>query len=192
MKELIFATHNHNKVEEVQAVLTEFSIRSLKELRYTQEIDETKNTLEGNALLKARGIYEVFKKPVFADDSGLEVDALDGAPGVSSARYAGVEKNHDKNNEKLLVSLTEKTNRSAQFRTVIAYTDGTNERIFEGIVRGSIAHKCDGNGGFGYDPLFVPDGFKQTFAALPRTVKLRLSHRSRAIAKLNTYLKSLT
>ena len=189
MKELIFATHNHNKVKEVQAVLTNFSIQSLAELGYTQEIEETENSLEGNALLKARCIYEAFKKPVFADDSGLEVDALDGAPGVYSARYAGAEKNHDKNNKKLLASLTEKTNRSAQFRTVIAYTDGINERIFEGVVRGTIAHKCDGNGGFGYDPLFVPDGFKKTFAALPSTEKLRLSHRSKAIAKLKTYLK---
>ncbi len=192
MIQLVFATHNENKVKEVQAVLNNFSVQSLSELGYTQEIDETEHTLEGNALLKARCIYAAFKKPVFADDSGLEVDVLHGAPGVYSARYAGANRSHEKNNAKLLSTLAGETNRLAQFRTVIAYTDGTNEQIFEGIVRGTIATQSSGTGGFGYDPLFIPQGYDKTFAALPREIKLRLSHRSLAIAKLENYLKSLT
>jgi XTP/dITP diphosphohydrolase len=192
MIKLIFATHNQNKVQEVNAVFHGFAIQSLAELDYHVEVEETEKTLVGNALLKARSVYAVFKTPVFADDSGLEVDALDGAPGVFSARFAGEDKNHDKNNEKLLNVLHGITNRTAQFRTVIAYKDEKQELLFEGIVRGCIASECTGTGGFGYDPLFIPEGYKKTFGELPREIKLKLSHRSRAIAKLHEHLKSLT
>jgi XTP/dITP diphosphohydrolase len=192
MKELIFATHNQNKVEEVKAVFTEYSIKSLADVDYHTEIDETAKTFEGNALLKAKHIYAVFKKPVFADDSGLEVAVLDGAPGVYSARFAGEEKNHKKNNAKLLNSLAQVTNRKAQFKTVIAYVDANSAICFEGVVKGEIATELSGTGGFGYDPLFIPAGYNQTFGALPREVKLKLSHRSRAITSLFEYLKSLT
>jgi XTP/dITP diphosphohydrolase len=192
MKELIFATHNQNKVEEVKAVFNEYSIKSLADVDYLTEIDETAKTFEGNALLKAKHIYAVFKKPVFADDSGLEVAVLDGAPGVYSARYAGEEKNHKKNNAKLLNALAQVTNRKAQFKTVIAYVDANSTICFEGVVKGEIATELSGTGGFGYDPLFIPAGYNQTFGTLPREVKLKLSHRSRAINSLFEYLKSLT
>ena len=192
MKELIFATHNQNKVEEVKAVFKEHNIKSLADVSYHNEIDETAKTFEGNALLKAKHIYEVFKTPVFADDSGLEVVALDGAPGIYSARYAGAEKNHKKNNAKLLGALVQTTNRKAQFKTVIAYVDANTEICFEGIVKGQIATALSGTGGFGYDPLFIPEGYSETFGTLPREIKLKLSHRTRAIYALLNYLKSLT
>lgn len=191
MKKLIFATHNQNKVQEVKAVFDGFSIASLADLEYHQEIAETENTFVGNALLKARHVFEVFKTPVFADDSGLEVVALNGAPGIYSARYAGEEKNHAKNNAKLLDALANETNRDAQFITVIAYKDATTELTFEGIVKGVIAKQTSGSGGFGYDPLFIPEGYNNTFGELPKEIKLRLSHRSRAIAKLHQYLNSI-
>lgn len=191
MKKLIFATHNQNKVQEVKAVFDGFSIASLADLEYHQEIAETENTFVGNALLKARHVFEVFKTPVFADDSGLEVVALNGAPGIYSARYAGEEKNHAKNNAKLLDALANETNRDAQFITVIAYKDATTELTFEGIVKGVIAKQASGSGGFGYDPLFIPEGYNNTFGELPKEIKLRLSHRSRAIAKLHQYLNSI-
>ena len=191
MKKLIFATHNQNKVQEVKAVFDGFSIASLADLEYHHEIAETENTFVGNALLKARHVFEVFKTPVFADDSGLEVVALNGAPGIYSARYAGEEKNHAKNNAKLLDALANETNRDAQFITVIAYKDATTELTFEGIVKGVIAKQASGSGGFGYDPLFIPEGYNNTFGELPKEIKLRLSHRSRAIAKLHQYLNSI-
>lgn len=192
MKELIFATHNQNKVEEVKAIFKEYNIKSLSDVGYHTEIAETAKTFEGNALLKAKHIFKVFKTPVFADDSGLEVDALDGAPGVYSARYAGAEKNHQKNNAKLLNALLDDNNRKAQFKTVISYVDGDTEICFEGIVRGKIASKIIGTGGFGYDPLFIPEGYSETFGTLPQEIKLKLSHRTRAIDALRDHLKSLT
>lgn len=192
MKELIFATHNQNKVEEVKAVFKACNIKSLADLSYHTEIHETAKTFEGNALLKAKHIYEVFRTPVFADDSGLEVVALDGAPGVYSARYAGEEKNHKKNNAKLLGALAHTTNRKAQFKTVIAYVDANTEICFEGIVKGEIATALSGTGGFGYDPLFIPEGYSETFGVLPREIKLKLSHRSKAINALFEHLKYQT
>ena len=192
MKKLIFATHNQNKVDEVKAVFDGFSVQSLADLEYRQDIAETENTFVGNALLKARHVFEVFKTPVFADDSGLEVTALNGAPGIYSARYAGEEKSHAKNNTKLLDALANESNRVAQFKTVIAYKDATTEVTFEGIVKGVIAKQLSGSGGFGYDPIFIPEGYDKTFGELPKEIKLRLSHRSRAIAKLHAYLNSIT
>lgn len=191
MKKLIFATHNQNKVEEVKAVFDSFSISSLLELGYAKDIPETEKTFAGNALLKARHIFEVFQTPVFADDSGLEVDALGGEPGIFSARYAGEDKNHAQNNRKLLTVMQNQKNRAAQFKTVIAYVDGKKEMLFEGIVRGTLAEELSGSGGFGYDPLFIPEGYTQTFGALPSEIKLKLSHRSRAIDKLYAHLNSL-
>ena len=192
MKELIFASHNHNKVEEVKAIFDKHNIKSLADLGYHNQISETAKTFEGNALIKAKHIFKVFKTPVFADDSGLEVDALDGAPGVYSARYAGKEKNHKKNNAKLLNVLLDNNNRKAQFKTVISYVDIDTEICFEGIVRGKIATKISGTGGFGYDPLFIPEGYSETFGTLPIEIKLKLSHRTRAIDGLLNHLKSLT
>lgn len=192
MKELIFATHNQNKVDEIKMIFKEYGIKSLAEIDYREEIDETAQTLEGNALLKANHIFKVYKTPVFADDSGLEVEALDGAPGVYSARYAGEPKNHEKNNAKLLSALQNETNRKAQFRTVIAYITKNTQLCFEGVVTGTIATEIRGKGGFGYDPLFIPDGYTKTFGELPREVKLACSHRSNAMAKLYAHLKSLT
>lgn len=192
MKKLIFATHNQNKVQEVNAVCGKFKIISLAELNYNEDIAETEDTFAGNALLKARHVFEVYKTPVFADDSGLEVVALHGAPGVYSARYAGAEKNHSKNNNKLLHALQHESNRAAQFKTVIAYKNADIELLFEGIVKGTIARQISGTGGFGYDPLFIPQGHTKSFGELPKEVKLRLSHRSRAIAKLQQYLNSIT
>ena len=188
MKKLIFATHNQNKVDEVNAVFNGFSVLSLADLDYHEDIAETEDTFVGNALLKARHIFDIFKMPVFSDDSGLEVAALNGAPGIYSARYAGEQKNHAKNNAKLLDALEGVSNRTAQFKTVIAYKDATSELTFEGIVKGFIAKKAAGSGGFGYDPLFIPEGHTTTFGELPKEIKLRLSHRSRAIAKLHHYL----
>lgn len=192
MKKLIFATHNQNKVKEVKAIFKQHNIKSLADLDYHVEIDETSKTFEGNALLKAKHIYAVFKTPVFADDSGLEVASLGGAPGVYSARYAGEDKNHNKNNIKLLDALAQTTNRMAQFKTVIAYLDTNTEICFEGIVKGQIATALSGTGGFGYDPLFIPEGYSETFGVLPPEIKLKLSHRSRAIYALFEHLKYLT
>ena len=192
MKKLIFATHNQNKVHEVNAVCSKFKIISLAELNYNEDIAETEDTFAGNALLKAKHVFEVYKTPVFADDSGLEVVALHGAPGIYSARYAGAEKNHSKNNNKLLNELRHQSNRAAQFKTVIAYKNAEIELLFEGIVKGTIARQISGTGGFGYDPLFIPQGYTKSFGELPQEVKLRLSHRSRAIAKLQQYLNSIT
>ncbi|CAI8172096.1 MAG: Non-canonical purine NTP pyrophosphatase [Bacteroidota bacterium] len=192
MKKLIFATHNQNKIQEVKAVFKGFSVVSLADLEYHQDIAETEKTFVGNALVKARHVFELFKLPVFADDSGLEVFALDGAPGIYSARYAGEEKNHTKNNDKLLDALANETNRVAQFKTVIAYKDANTEITFEGIVKGVIAKKTLGSGGFGYDPVFIPEGFDKTFGELPKEIKLHLSHRSLAVGKLHHYLNSIT
>ena len=192
MKKIIFATHNQNKVTEVKAVFAGFSVVSLAEINYNEEIEETKDTFTGNALFKARHVFDSFNTPVFADDSGLTVDALNGAPGVFSARYAGEDKNHQNNNDKLLNALHGITNRNAQFRTVIAYKDEKTELIFEGIVKGFISTKPSGTGGFGYDPLFIPEGYSETFAALSNQIKLDLSHRSRATKQLLAYLNSLT
>lgn len=192
MKKLIFATHNKNKVNEVKAVFSAYDVLSLADIDYHHDIPETENTFVGNALLKARHVFEIFRTPVFADDSGLEVTALGGAPGVYSARYAGENKNHAKNNNKLLEALEKTTNREAQFKTIIAYVDGANEHTFEGVIKGEIAHHISGSGGFGYDPIFIPEGYDMTFGELPNAVKLQLSHRSRAIAKLCEYLNSKT
>lgn len=187
---LVFATNNRHKLQEVSAMLGEkFELLSLSDIGCTVDIPETSDTLSGNALQKARYVKEHFGIDCFADDTGLEVKALDGAPGVHSARYAG---DHDSeaNITKLLGELKDKKDRTARFRTVIALLNGEKEYLFEGIVNGRIAEKREGYEGFGYDPVFVPDGFDCSFAQLGNDVKNTISHRARAIGKLVEFLNS--
>ena len=189
MKQLVFATANRYKLEEIRAMLPEeIQITSLSDIGFTGDIPETEATLEGNSLLKVRFIHERYGIPCFADDSGLEVEALDGAPGVYSARYAGVEGSSEKrakaNITKLLHELSGKTNRKARFRTVIAYIDADNNpHLFEGTVNGSIIDEAVGYEGFGYDPVFKPDGYDITFAQMLLCEKNRISHRAEAFRK---------
>ena len=192
MMELVFATNNAHKLEEVRQILGErFTVHSLKEIGCTEDIPETADTFQGNALQKARYVKEHYGYDCFADDTGLEVKALEGAPGVHSARYAG---NHDSeaNMTKLLQELEKKTDRSAQFRTVVALLLNGQEVLFEGIVTGRIAtERHYGDGGFGYDPIFVPDGYTETFSQMSSQGKNLISHRGRAVRKLADYLKTL-
>lgn len=191
---LIFASHNRHKAEEISSRLgASYEISTLHDLGCTQEIAETADNLRGNALIKARFVFEKYHTACFADDTGLEVEALDGEPGVFSARYAGEECNPEKNMQKLLAKLNGVVNRRAQFRTVVAYIDEQGEaHIFEGIVRGQIATQKLGNEGFGYDPIFIPneaDG--RSFAQMTMEEKNEISHRSRAMAKFVEYLNHL-
>jgi XTP/dITP diphosphohydrolase len=185
---LIFATHNSNKIKEILPLVGVNKLSSLDDLGFHDEIEETGKTLEENALIKARFIYDKFNENCFADDTGLEVECLDGAPGVYSARYAGNQKNAEDNMEKLLDLLKNKTNRKAQFRTVIALIIDGKEHLFEGIVKGEILVKKRGEKGFGYDPVFLPDGNNQSFAELPLNEKNEISHRASALKKLNKFL----
>lgn len=190
MKTLVFATNNAHKLEEVRAILGErFRIVSLKEIGCTDEIPETADTLEGNALQKARYILDKFGYDCFADDTGLEVEALGGAPGVYSARYAGPGHDAEANMRKLLQEMTGKENRAARFRTVIALLMDGKEHLFEGRVNGSIIAERRGGSGFGYDPVFVPEGYEETFAELGNDIKNRISHRAKAVEKLAEFLK---
>ena len=187
---LIFASHNENKVAEIQSLLGEgFNLLSLKELSYCDDIPETAETLEGNSIIKADTVFEQFKMPCFADDTGLEVDALDGEPGVYSARYGGEDKNADQNMNLLLKKLQGKSNRSARFRTVITYRIQNETHQFEGVVEGNIISEKIGAYGFGYDPIFIPKGSKKTFAQMSTEEKNQFSHRSRAFEKLRIFLR---
>ncbi len=189
---LVFATNNAHKLEEVRQILGDrFTVHSLKEIGCTEDIPETGDTFQDNALQKARYVKEHYGYDCFADDTGLEVKALGGAPGVHSARYAG---DHDSeaNMTKLLRELEKKTDRSAQFRTVVALILNGQEVLFEGIVKGKIAtERHYGQSGFGYDPLFIPDGFTETFSQMSPESKNQVSHRGRAVRKLADYLKTL-
>ena len=186
-QKIVFATNNTHKLEEVASILGEsYEVMSLREIGCHDDIPETADTFAGNAIQKARYIKEHYGYDCFADDSGLEVDALGGAPGVFSARYSGG--GSEANMEKLLLNLTEKNERGAQFRTVIALLVGEETHLFEGIVRGTIIHERRGEGGFGYDPIFVPEGYDLTFAQLGSEVKNRISHRAKAVEKLAEYL----
>jgi XTP/dITP diphosphohydrolase len=191
MIKLCFATNNRHKLEEVEvAVKNQFTILSLADLAIDEELPETQYTLEGNALQKARYLFDKLKIPCFADDSGLEVDALNGEPGVYSARYAGPERNNENNMDLLLKKLEPFTNRKARFRTVIALVGyASDAMVFEGIVKGEITHKKKGSLGFGYDPIFLPKGYDRTFAEMSTEEKNNLSHRAIAIRKLIDYLK---
>ena len=189
-KKFVFATNNAHKLEEVTAILGDkIELLSMKDIHCHADIPETADTLEGNALLKARYIFENYNMDCFADDTGLEVEALNGAPGVYSARYAGGE-GHDSeaNMKKLLKELSGETNRKAQFRTAICLIEGGEEHLFEGVVKGEIIEEKRGNSGFGYDPVFVPEGFSQTFAELGAEIKNQISHRARAVQCLCEYL----
>ena len=188
---LVFATNNKHKLQEVRDIMgSGVEVLSLNDIDCHDDIPETADTLEGNALIKARHIYGKYSIPCFADDTGLEVEALDGAPGVYSARYAGESNDAEANMNKLLHNLTGKSNRNAQFRTVIALIIEGEERLFEGIVRGTIAEERQGKEGFGYDPIFIPEGCNESFAQMAAAEKNSMSHRSRAAAALNEYLQS--
>lgn len=192
INKLVFATNNAHKLEEVNDILADhIQLMSLKEIGCEADIPETGTTLEENAGIKARYIYEHYHMNCFADDTGLEVEALCGAPGVYSARYAGEGHDSEANMQKLLRNLAGCTNRKAQFRTVISLWLDEKEYLFEGIVRGTIATEKHGNGGFGYDPIFIPDGYEQTFAQLGESVKNQISHRAIAVNKLCDFLKSI-
>lgn len=188
MKKIVFATNNAHKLSEVSAILSDYEIVSLSEIRCFDNIPETADTLEGNALLKAQYIFEKFGINCFADDTGLEVDALNGEPGVYSARYAGEENNAHNNMMKLLERLSENTNREAHFRTVIALIEDGEVQYFEGRIDGQIAKEPQGRAGFGYDPIFVPLGYEKSFAELGTEEKNKISHRALAVQKLVSYL----
>ena len=193
-KKIVFATNNKNKLAEIREMLagTGFEVLSLADIGCHDDIPETAATLEGNALQHAKSVYTNSATPCFADDTGLEVDALGGEPGVYSARYAGGE-GHDSeaNMAKLLAELDGKSDRRARFRTVIALIEGGQEepKLFEGIVTGEITADRRGGEGFGYDPIFRPDGHAETFAEMGHEMKNKISHRARAVAKLVEYLK---
>ncbi len=187
--ELIFATNNLHKLTEIQSIVSKnFTIKSLHEIGCTEDIAETAPTLQGNALLKAQYIYDRFGKNCFADDTGLEVEALDGRPGVFSARYATNGHDFEANIDKVLEELTGIENRKARFRTVIALILDGSVQYFEGIVNGEIITERKGVKGFGYDPVFLPDGYEQTFAEMPLDEKNKISHRARAVSKLVEFL----
>ena len=186
---LIFATSNQNKVLEIQKILPKkFNIKSLKDLNYFEDIPENETTIEGNAVFKAKYIYKKFNINVFADDTGLEVEALNGEPGVHSARYAGKSRNSEKNIKKLLKNLKNIKNRNARFKTVIALIIDNKLHIFSGIVEGYILDSPKGNNGFGYDPIFCPNGFDKSFAELTLKEKNLISHRSLAMKKLIDFI----
>ncbi len=186
---LIFASHNEHKTTEIRQLLPpDIQLLSLNDLNYHDEIEESAATLEGNALLKATHVFTLFKLPCFADDSGLEVEALDNRPGVYSARYAGEPKNDERNIVKLLDDLKESTNRSARFRTVITLILPTTSLSFEGIIEGEITHEKKGSNGFGYDPVFQPIESSITFAQMSMEQKNTISHRALALEKMISFL----
>lgn len=189
-QKIVFATNNAHKLEEVAAILGNgYEVLSLREIGCDADIPETSDTFAGNALQKATYVKEHYGYDCFADDSGLEVDALGGAPGVYSARYSG--KGSEANMDKLLHNLTGKSERGAQFRTVIALLIGEHTQLFEGIVRGTIIEERRGSEGFGYDPIFIPDGYTNTFAELGSEIKNRISHRAKAVEQLAAYLNKI-
>lgn len=187
---LVFATNNKNKLKEVQAMLTNFEIVSLADINCFDDIPETANTLEGNAILKANYITKKYGLNCFADDTGLEVEALNNEPGVYSARYAGAENNADANMDKLLSNLENNTHRKAQFRTAVALNIEGKQFVFEGICKGEILTKKTGDSGFGYDPIFKPAGFNTSFAEMNMTEKGAISHRGKAIQQLVEFLNN--
>ncbi len=191
MKELVFATNNPHKLHELQALLgEEFRLRGLRDIGCNEEIPEDQPTLEGNARQKAFHVFEKYGFPCFADDTGLEIDALNGKPGVYSARYAGEEKDSGANMDKVLQQMAKINHRKARFRTVISLVIDGKERQFEGVVEGEITREKQGTGGFGYDPVFLPAGFSKTFAAMDLEEKNSISHRGRAVRKLVHFLQT--
>ena len=187
---LVFATNNKNKLKEVQAMLTNFEIVSLADIACFDDIPETATTLEGNAILKANYITKKYGLNCFADDTGLEVEALNNEPGVYSARYAGEENNSQANMNKLLLELGENTHRKAQFRTAVALNIDGKQFVFKGICKGEILTEKTGDSGFGYDPIFMPTGYQKSFAEMNMTEKGAISHRGKAIQQLVTFLNN--
>lgn len=192
-RKLVFATNNAHKLEEVSAILeNKIELLSLKDINCDVDIPETADTLEGNALLKAEYVHENYNLDCFADDTGLEVEALNGEPGVYSARYAeGEGHNAEANMLKLLQNMEGIDNRKAQFRTVVSLILDEKEYYFEGVIKGEIIKEKHGTGGFGYDPLFMPDGYNKTFAELGNEIKNQISHRAIAVNKLCEFLKNI-
>lgn len=188
---LIFATNNQNKLNEVKALLPKsIELVSLSDIRFNADIPETAGTIEGNASLKSQTIYNITKTNVFSDDSGLLVDALNGAPGVHSARYAGEQKKDEDNIQKLLRELNGVDNRKAHFKTIMSLIINGQEYLFEGIINGTIIKEKRGTNGFGYDPVFVPDGYNKTFAEMTKEEKSSISHRGIALKKLVEFIKT--
>lgn len=193
MKTLVFASNNKHKLDEVRKITADLvNIVSLAEINCQEDIPETADTLEGNALLKVRYIKEHYGFDCFADDTGLEVEALNNAPGVYSARYAGPGHDAQANMRKLLCEMEGKENRKARFRTAIALILDDKEYLFDGIINGVITAEKKGESGFGYDPIFMPDGYTQTFAELGDDIKNTISHRALAVHKLAEFLSSLS
>lgn len=189
MKKIVFATNNKHKLDEIRKITAgKIEILSLSDINCNEDIEETGTTLEENALIKVRYIKNKYGYDCFADDTGLEVEALNGEPGVYSSRYAGAQCNPQDNMNKLLDALQGINNRNAQFRTVIAVTLNNNEHLFEGVVKGHITTEKHGNNGFGYDPVFMPSGYNQTFGELSDEVKNGISHRAVAMEKLIAFL----
>lgn len=188
---LVFASNNKNKIQEIKHQLPpEIELLSLEDIGCLEDIPETADTIEGNAILKADYVTKNYGYNCFADDTGLEVDALNGAPGVYSARYAGEQKDANDNMNKILAELDGKTNRNARFKTVIALNINNKQHLFTGIVNGTITTEKTGNEGFGYDPVFKPEGLDVTFAQISLSEKALLSHRGRAVTQLISFLKS--
>ena len=188
---LVFASNNQNKIKEIQQLLPPtIEIISLEEIGCHEEIPETADTIEGNAILKANYVTEKYGYDCFADDTGLEVEALDGAPGVYSARYAGEQRSSEDNMDKLIEALSDKTNRNAHFKTVITLNLSGKQHLFTGIARGEITLAKAGNKGFGYDPIFRPEGYQETFAELSSELKNQISHRGKATQQLISFLKN--
>jgi XTP/dITP diphosphohydrolase len=189
---ICFATNNKNKIAEVRSKIgSEMTILSLEDIGCFEELPETSPTIEGNSAQKARYVAEKYKVNCFADDTGLEVDALNGEPGVYSARYAGPSCNPEDNMQKLLASMSDKSNRSAHFKTCITLILNNVEKTFFGEIKGSILTEKHGNEGFGYDPIFQPEGYSISFAEMSMAEKNKISHRALAVAKLVEHLKSL-
>jgi XTP/dITP diphosphohydrolase len=188
--QIVFATNNSGKLSEAQKILSNtIQILSLKDIGAEADIPETADTIEENALIKARYVFENFQLDCFSDDTGLEVEALNGRPGVYSARYAGKDSNAGANMDKLLLELEGNNNRKAQFKTVIALIYKGEEYLFEGIIKGIIAEEKKGSQGFGYDPIFIPEGYSKTFAELSSEIKNNISHRAIALEKMRSFLR---
>lgn len=192
MKEICFATNNKNKLKEIRTILgDQIKVLSLEDINCFEELPENQTTIEGNSIEKAQYVYENYQIPCFADDTGLEVKALQGAPGVYSARYAGPDCSAEDNMVKLLHTLENEKDRSARFKTVITLISGTTQESFEGVVNGHILEEKSGNEGFGYDPVFQPKGYEISFAEMDMAEKNKISHRGLATQKLVEFLKNV-
>ncbi|NUN99030.1 MAG: RdgB/HAM1 family non-canonical purine NTP pyrophosphatase [Saprospiraceae bacterium] len=189
MNPIVIATNNPNKIREIHAILDgAFEVKGLRDIGCTEELPETTGTIPGNAVQKAQYVFDHYGVDCFAEDTGLEIDALNGEPGVDTAHYAGPERDPIANMDLVLRQLDGRDDRSARFRTVIALIMGGELHLFEGVAEGRIAYERTGQGGFGYDPVFIPEGYDQSFAVLPSIVKQTISHRAKAVEKLKTFL----